>query len=516
MKLNTDDKNNFVFEYDDIQIQVPGGLNDEKLDSLRVTLKINKADSHVNVRHSLNLFNHTQVEKFLLQVSYQLEISDTMVRKAFIKLTDELEQHRLTQPSQSDEQVAIEYQLPKEEFIEAKDFLCAENLLERTNNRIGASGIIGEENNRLLMYLIFTSRKTTNPLHCISFGSSGVGKTHLQSNVSELIPSEDKVEITQLSANAFYYFNRYDLKNKLVLIEDMDGAEDGLLPLRELQTKKRISKSVVQKSIGGRGRTNNLVVEGPVCVAGCTTQEGMYQDNANRSFLLYIDESSEQDERIMAYQRMLYAGKVDGDYQDVSAKLLRNVQRLLKPIKVINPYAEHLKLPNTVFKPRRTNLHYLQLIEVVTFYHQHQREERCDETTGEVYIETTLEDIKMANTLIKEVLLRKSDRLNGAARTYFESLSGYLAENNSQTYSNTEIRREFGISETTLRRHHKVLLAEGYIEKVGGNRTESFEYKLLDVNEFKDLEATIEKALNLCLEYATPPSVRHSGNGEPK
>jgi len=58
------------------------------------------------------------------------------------------------------------------------------------------------------MYLIFTSRKTNNPLHCISLGSSGTGKTHLQSKVAELIPEEDKVEITVLSANAFYYFNR--------------------------------------------------------------------------------------------------------------------------------------------------------------------------------------------------------------------------------------------------------------------------------------------------------------------
>lgn len=32
------------------------------------------------------------------------------------------------------------------------------------------------------------------------------------------------------------------------------------------------------------------------------TQEQVYEDNANRSFLIYIDESKEQDERIMAYQ----------------------------------------------------------------------------------------------------------------------------------------------------------------------------------------------------------------------
>jgi hypothetical protein len=177
---------------------------------------------------------------------------------------------------------------------------------------------------------------------------------------------------------------------------------------------------------------------------------------------------------------------------------------------------KYLKLPKTVFKPRRTNLHYLQLIEVITFYHQFQREERCDETTGEVYIETTLEDIKLANTLIKDVLLRKSDRLNGVTRDYVESLRVYLTSLSRNTYTNQEIRREFRISETTLRRYHKSLLAEGYIEKIGSSRAASFEYKLLDVNEFKDLETSIEKALNLCLEFATSPEVRHSENGELK
>jgi len=350
-----------------------------------------------------------------------------------------------------------------------------------------------------------------NPLHCISFGSSGAGKTHLQSKVAELIPDEEKVEITQLSANAFYYFNQYELRNKLLLIEDLDGAKDGLLPLRELQTKNRITKSVVRKGVGGTGRTYNQVVEGPVCVSGCTTKESVYEDNSNRSFLLYIDESQEQDDRIMKYQRMRYAGKTDIDYEIKSAKLLQNVQRLLKPIKVINPYAEYLELPRTVFKPR-TNIHYLQLIEVITFYHQFQRKEQINEETGETYIETTLEDIKLANTLIKDVLLRKSDRLNGVTRGYFEKVTNYLLSKNSKTYTNQQVRREFRINEATQRRYHKLLEQEGFIKLISKDRNTSYEYELLEVDEFKGLESTIEKALKLCLESITSSqsNIRHS------
>lgn len=372
--------------------------------------------------------------------------------------------------------------------------------------------MIGEVDNRLLMYLIFTSRKTKNPLHCMSFGSSGVGKTHLQSKVSELIPEEDKVEITVLSANAFYYFNRTELQHKLILIEDLDGAESVLYPLRELQSKKRITKTVVHKDRNGNTKTIHLTVEGPVSVAGCTTQESIYEDNSNRSFLLYIDESTEQDKRIMNYQRFLSAGKLNEQAQIDAKEILLNAQRVLKPIKVINPYAEYLELPQSVFKPRRTNSHYLQFIEAVTFYKQYQRERKYDEQTGEEYIETEIEDIQEANELITAVLLRKSDTITGACRNHLESLKNYLKVNNQTTFTNSEIRRRLRVKETTLRRYNKQLLAEDYIRRIKKAKTKSYCFEIIDIDEYTNLKEQINDALNNCIaqiDLATSPPSRH-------
>jgi hypothetical protein len=238
------------------------------------------------------------------------------------------------------------YESPKltnEERKTAETFLKSENLLEKTNELIGQSGVVGEETNRLIMFLIFTSRKRPQPLHIVSLGSSGTGKTHLQEKVGELMPEEDRIEITTLSENAFYYFGQRELKNKLILIEDLDGAENVLYPLRELQSKKRISKTVAHKNTKGETRTLHLVVEGPVSVAGCTTKEQIYEDNANRSFLIYLDESEEQDSRIMDYQRRASAGKINRDQEETAATLLRNCQRLLEPLKVVNPCIYQIK-----------------------------------------------------------------------------------------------------------------------------------------------------------------------------
>jgi hypothetical protein len=45
-----------------------------------------------------------------------------------------------------------------------------------------------------------------------------------QEKVGESIPAEDVIQITSLSENAFYYFKKQELKYKLILIEDLDGA----------------------------------------------------------------------------------------------------------------------------------------------------------------------------------------------------------------------------------------------------------------------------------------------------
>ena len=516
MILNTENKNHFTYTEEDIQIGIIGGLSDTNLSQLHVTLKVNKVDDYNAIRHNINLYNGTQVEKFIRKVSEELEIKFLSVRKSFINLTDELEAYRFQTVGGTDQETES-YLVSEEDQEEAMDLLISKDLFIRTADLIGASGIVGEENNRLLMYLIFTSRKTNNPLHCISFGQSGSGKTHLQSKVAELIPNEDKVEITQLSANAFYYYKQHELKNKLILIEDLDGADEGLLPLRELQTKKRISKSVVQKGIGGIGKTQNLIVEGPVCVSGCTTKESIYEDNSNRSFLLYVDESNAQDERIMEYQRLGYAGKIDTVKQLKVAKLLRNVQRLLSSeVSIRNPFAEYLKLPSSVFKPRRTNIHYLQLIEIITFYHQYQRELVYDKETGEEYLETTIDDIQMANTLIADTLLRKSDTLTKVTRDYLEDLTAYLKPKKTTIYSNSEIRKALRIDETTLRRYHKKLISYGYIQQRKDIKGVSNHYEVLEMDEFKNLQQTIQQALDFCLEqFVTSAVPRHSKSDEP-
>ena len=492
--LDTSNPDHLTYESGMLQIAILGGIRLDGLDRMRATLKIQV--EHLSLRHNLDLYNDTQTEKLIRKIAERLEIGTSVAAAALTELTDELEKYRLEELEKQTQTQDKRKKLTTAEIKEAQQYLKAPNLMGRTMEDIGRAGVIGEENNRLLMYLIFSSRKRDNPLHVISFGSSGIGKTHLQEKVSALIPEEDKLEITSLSGNAFYYFGQQELRNKLILIEDLDGAEEVLYPLREIKSKKRITKTVVVKNTKGETRTVTLTVEGPVCVSGCTTKESLYEDNANRSFLIHIDESKEQDQKIMAYQRKLSAGKIDGSEEHKIAELVKNTQRVLKPVSIRNPFAEQLKIPDEVFKPRRSNAHYLAFIEAVTFYHQYQREEETDKETGEVYINTTLEDIEEANKLMKDVLIRKSDPLNDASRTYLEQLKTWLKKEKKGSFTNKETRQSLRVNPSNQKRYMVQLQEHDYVEKVAGEKGKPHEYKITQLEEYEQLKNGITGILD--------------------
>jgi hypothetical protein len=501
-KFKVENAEQLIYENEILQLTVLGGIKIEGLDRMRITVKLQlQESSRPPIRHNLDLYNDTQLEKFIRKCAEKLEIGTSVISASLSELTEELEKYRIERLKENEQNLKPKTkQLTVTELRAAEAFLKEGDLLNKTNELIGKSGVIGEEVNRLLMYIIFTSRQREQPLHVISLGSSGAGKTHLQEKVGELVPEEERVSITTLSENAFYYFGKQELKHKVILIEDLDGAENALYPLRELQTKKRIVKTIASKNNKGETQTKYLVVEGPVCVAGCTTKEHIYEDNANRSFLIYLDESAEQDNKIMQYQRAVSAGQISFYEQKEIQEFLQNTQRILQPIRVINPYANKLNLPQSVFKPRRTNNHYLQFIEAITFYYQYQREKKYNKETGEEYIEVTIEDIENANTLLKEILLRKSDELTGSCRNYLELLKSYLKLKKKKQFTALEIRKALRIAKTSQWRYHKQLEDSYLIKKVEKKGKQTNQYQVTNEKEYKELEMQIQTVLDDCLK----------------
>jgi len=505
-KLTTTNAELLIYTDGALRIEVLGGIKITGLDRLRVTLKLlHAARPGSPVWHSLDLYHHAQREQLITLLTDTLDLLVSNTTDTLTGLTTALEQYRLQKIEALQPKKATAPELTPAQKQAALAELQHPNLLQRTSQLIAASGLVGETTNALTAYLVYCTRKQPIPLHVMFLGASGSGKTYLQEKISDLVPPEDKIEITQVTENALYYFKQEELKHKLLLIEDLDGAQGVFYPLRELQTKRRISKTVTLKDNKGNLKTITLTVEGPVSVSGCTTKEKLYEDNANRCLLLYTDMSKDQDKRINDYQTKLASGEVNRDREQRYKEQFQSMQRLLRPIAIVNSFAKYIQLPEQVFKPRRTMTLLLGFIEAVTFYHQYQREMKRD-ASGQLYIETTLPDIEQAFGLLKDVLFSKSDELTQATRVFLERLKQYLTDNNHTSFKAQDIRRVFRMEPRTIQRYMKELAQYGYIKRVQGGRGRlGFEYAVTEPGEYQQLQTVIDRQLEAVLQTIRQP-----------
>jgi DNA-binding MarR family transcriptional regulator len=234
-------------------------------------------------------------------------------------------------------------------------------------------------------------------------------------------------------------------------------------------------------------------------VSGCTTRERLYEDNANRCLLLYIDGSTDQDRRILDYQTRAAGGEINREAERLTRQQLQHVQRVLMPVQVVNPYAKYIQLPELVFKPRRTMTLLLAFIEAITFYHQYQRPVKRD-NQGHPYVESTVADVEAAFALLKDVLFSKSDELTKASRNFLELLKVILKEQGKESFHTREIRQQLRLAPTTLKRHLSELERYGYLKVNRAGRYAKYEYSIADLAEYDQLKSAIDQHLQAILE----------------
>lgn len=501
-RLNVKDPEQLVYETEGLRITIWGGVEQENLSRLKVSMHIkSKGDQYKSFRDDVNLYSHSGLQKLIQSISESIEISTVTVSNTLSDLTEQLEAYRLEERSAMiRSRQPRSYEMSVEERKAALAFLKDKDLGRRTMALIQQSGLIGEQRNGLLLFLLYLSRLNDDPLHAIIFGKSGSGKTYLQTRVSECLPEESVRTVTSLTENTLYYSARDFWKHKVLLIEDLEGVYNAFLPLREFMSKQSITKLTTDKDAKGNNIQKLLTVEGPICVSGATTQGSIYEDNANRSFLLHIDETSDHMGRVMEYQRQLQAGLVNETGQEAARQVLKNAQRLLRKVRVVNPYAPDLRIPDCVFKKLRTNMHYLKLIEMITFYHQYQRKRvHSHSSEKELCIETSLEDIALANFLVKETLLRKSDELSEDTRVFFEHLKELTAQKSGSgssarnvVFYAKEVRSHLRMHPMKVNRYLHQLESRGYINRRGGNRKTGYEYEILAWEEYEQLKSNID------------------------
>ena len=494
--LNTSNPNKITYATETAVYYIKGGIRKD-LDSLKVTLVIEHLEYKTKSRNKLDLYEDKQTEKISREASDKLNLRADLVERDLNILTDLLDEYR----EENNEEVQESRQeiiLSKEQTNKCITFLQTPKLLIKLNDLIGESGVVGEENNRVFLFVIASSYKMQETLHALVQGSSGSGKTHLLNTIMDFMPPEDTISLTRVTESSFYNYGQYELQNKLIGMEDFDGLEEKAeLAFRELQSKGMISSSTSGKN-ETTGKIEGYVKEvfGPIASLSATTKGEIYEDNMSRSFLVAVDESKAQTLKIIQYQNNKSAGLIDKKREKEIRSFLRDCMRLLQSYEVVNPYANKIDLPNEAHKIRRLNDLFQSYVKQVTLLNQYQRKK---DMQGRLI--TDKEDVKTAIEIMFDSIILKVDELDGSLRDFYEILKHYvLSKSKEYEFTRREIRHETKISNTQLHRYMKQLLDLEYLYQSSGYDNRGHKYRIGYWDNMEALREKIKRNLNQQLE----------------
>ncbi len=352
-------------------------------------------------------------------------------------------------------------------------------------------GLVGEKNIGFAQYIGMTSRKTSDPLAFLTISSSGAGKTYLQDLILSLCPTEDLIKVTSLSSRALFYKGENSLVHKVLAVEEETGASGAAYALRNLISQKiLVSETTIKNPLTGKMEVQQSIARGPTSVFLTTTNPHPDDETLSRFFVGSVDESVRQTLAILAAQRQSHTLEGLHRKHRRGGIISRHVafQRLLRPLEVINPFEPLLTYGEDgrlIF--RRDQPKFQQLVVAITFLHQMRRAVKWDEKTGKEYIETTLDDIAIANELALELFGNSVDDLPPPSRELLERIVEYVKgravemkmESGKVEFSRRELRQSLKVSEAQLRRYLKPLVDLEYLIPMGGRFGQSFCYRLL-------------------------------------
>ena len=382
-------------------------------------------------------------------------------------------------------------QLTDRERRDAERLAKRKDLLDVITKDFHKCGYVGETANVRLAYLAMTSRKMQRPLAMLILSGSGSGKSALQDTACAFCPDEDLVKLTSLTERALFYKGETSLMHKVLALEEVAGAEDAAYAIRSLiSSGVLVIETTIKDQLTGRMTTVENKVYGPTSVLLTTTQPDIDPETLTRFIVTTIDESQQQTAKILEAQRI--ARTLDGFKlrieQEAISKKHHALQRLLKPLHVVNPYGKLLTYNDEQLLTRRDHPKYLDLIETIAFLHQYRKAVKHITINGQAidYIEADLSDITLANELATEILGKSLDELNGPSRRLLilteKMVSEWAKSQNTEPhcieFTRRQLREHTRWSDYQVRTHIGQLVDLEYLVPCGGRQGAEYKYRL--------------------------------------
>jgi DNA primase catalytic core len=442
---------------------------------------------------TVDLYSAKHRQAFARAAAGEFGVEESVIQRDLGKLLLKLEQHQ-DQRMQATLSPAASATpaLSQTERDAALALLKSPDLIERIGADFARCGLVGESANTLVGYLACVSRKLEQPLAVIIQSTSAAGKSTLMDAVLALVPEEDRVHYSAMTGQSLFYLGEQDLKHKILAIAEEEGVRQAAYALKVLQSQGELTIASTGKDPAtGLLVTQEYRVEGPVMLFLTTTAIDLDEELLNRCVVLTINESREQTRAIQQRQRAqrTLQGLIARADADAVLTLHRNAQRLLRPLAVVNAYAEQLTFLDDRTRTRRDHQKYLALIDSIALLHQHQRPVRTLSRNGKTveYIEVELTDIALANRLAHEVLGRSLDELPPQTRRVLQLLDAFVTEQqrtqaierHAVRFTRRDVRAIAGLSDTQARLHLERLLQLEYVIAHTGRNGQRFVYELM-------------------------------------
>ena len=479
-----------VFSFHERRYRVRGLPKNLSPETLKINLLVSSGTTYYV--DTLDLYSARSRSQYLLSAAKELAVRDELIKhdlgRILLKL-EALQDERIQAATKTD---AATPSMSEAEKEAALALLRAPDLLEKIVADFDVCGLVGERVNKLLGYLAAVSRKLDRPLAVVVQSSSAAGKSSLMDAVLAMMPEEERIKYSAMTGQSLFYMGETNLQHKILAIVEEEGASRASYALKLLQSEGELMIA----STGKDPNTGNLITQeyrvvGPVMIFLTTTAIEIDEELMNRCIVLSVDEGRAQTEAIHSLQRRrrTLAGLLAKQSKEAILTLHRNAQRLLRPLAVVNPYADHLTFLSDKTRTRRDHEKYLTLIDTIALLHQYQRVTQFTPSGGAQleYIEVQLTDIACANRLAHEVLGRSLDELPPQTRRLLAAIVEYVSAQATEQemkkselrFSRRDVRVATGWGDTQLKIHLARLAELEYVLVHRAERGQGYVYELL-------------------------------------
>jgi hypothetical protein len=251
------------------------------------------------------------------------------------------------------------------EVAEAGKALLDDPELLRTVKALYDVKIAGEDDTKVLLFLLALTTKTHSPQFVVVKGESAAGKSWLVDNVlAPFALTGDLIKYSRVTPHAMEYED-IDFSGKVLFIQELSGIES--------QEQFRVWNSehgLRLATVSEHRHAQSIEIKGTPAFFTTTTKYELDPELETRTWTLSPSESDEQTRRILEYE----ANKRSFPAPDANFQTLAAAIKILQPYPILIPFASKLKdaFPLQV-KTRRDFKKFLTLVEIIAFLHQRQR-----------------------------------------------------------------------------------------------------------------------------------------------